>query len=238
MGGNNPMVVLDPADLAESARLIAISAFITSGQRCTCTRRLIVTNAGARILKSLVEVTRKIVVSSPEASTQPFMGPVIHHTAAERVLTSQKQLVDQGGKVLEECRPTELGLPYLRPGIIDVTNVSSPQDEEIFGPLLQVIRVDSFEEALEKANTTRYGLAAGLIGGTAEQFQFFRKRVRAGVINWNRPTTGASSAAPFGGIGISGNHRPTAFYAADYSAYPIATLQNDQPIAPKYEGLP
>jgi succinylglutamic semialdehyde dehydrogenase len=157
------------------------------------------------------------------------MGPLIHTAAAERVLAVQKELADQGAIILEKARATNLGLPFLRPGVIDVTGLQNVNDGEVFGPLLQLYRVGSFEEAIAQANATRYGLAAGLVGGTREQFDHFRKKVRAGVINWNRPTTGASSSAPFGGIGLSGNHRPTASYAADYCAYPIASMLSEKP---------
>jgi len=238
MGGNNPMVVLNSTNLAESARLIAISAFVTSGQRCTCTRCLIVTPEAEPVIEALVALTKDIVVDSPDADPQPFIGPVIHLPAADRVLAFQRELTERGGKILEESRPTKYGLPFLRPGIVDVTDLEDLPDEEIFGPLLQVIRVASFEEAIARSNATRYGLAAGLVGGTRDEFELFRRKVRAGVINWNRPTTGASSAAPFGGIGLSGNHRPTALYAADYCAYPVATLESSTPNAPKHAGLP
>jgi succinylglutamic semialdehyde dehydrogenase len=233
MGGNNAMIAL--SSTTEAARTAAVSAFLTSGQRCTCTRRLIVVGTADKILAPLAECARQIRVGLPD--TKPFMGPVIHRAATERVLAFQKKLVAGGASILEACKPTELGLPYLRPGIVDVTKVENRLDEEIFGPLLQVVRVNSLDEAIAEANNTRFGLAAGLLGGTREEFQKFRQQARAGVINWNRPTTGASSAAPFGGIGISGNHRPTALYAADYCAYPIATLQSETLQSPVFEGL-
>lgn len=98
-------------------------------------------------------------------------------------------------------------------------------DEEIFGPLLQLVRYRDWDTAIAIANATRYGLAAGLLGGSAEQWADFRLRVRAGIVNWNRPTTGAASDAPFGGVGDSGNHRPSAWYAADYCAWPMASME-------------
>ena len=97
-------------------------------------------------------------------------------------------------------------------------------DEEWFGPLLQVIRVADFDAAVAAANATVYGLAAGLLSDDAVLWQRFQQRVRAGIVNWNRPTTGAASSAPFGGVGNSGNHRPSAYYAADYCAYPVASI--------------
>ena len=115
----------------------------------------------------------------------------------------------------------------LTPGILDVTSVADRPDEEFFGPLLQVIRYESFDEAVREANTTRFGLAAGLLSSSSARYEQFLIESRAGIVNWNRPLTGAASNAPFGGIGASGNHRPSAYYAADYCAYPVASLEAD-----------
>ena len=122
-------------------------------------------------------------------------------------------------------------LPFLLPAIIDMTNMAERPDVELFGPLLQVIKVDDFDEAIAEANNTRFGLSASLIGGTPQDYNRFWANIRAGIVNWNRPTNGASSDAPFGGVGLSGNHRPAAFYAADYCAYPVASSEMDQPRA-------
>ncbi|HEY0791994.1 MAG TPA: succinylglutamate-semialdehyde dehydrogenase [Chthoniobacterales bacterium] len=233
MGGNNPMVVLGPNVDGAAARTIAVSAFLSAGQRCTCTRRLIV--VGDPDLEPLCKLTRSLQVGFP--ADDPFMGPVIHRSAAERVLQFQEDFIRAGASALVAVRPAGTGLPFLSPGIIDVTNLPDRPDEEIFGPLLQVIRVHNFNAALDEANRTRYGLAAGLIGGTAEDFATFRQHLRAGIVNWNRPTTGASSAAPFGGVGWSGNHRPGAFYAADYCAYPVASLTGNQALPPAFPGM-
>ncbi len=98
-------------------------------------------------------------------------------------------------------------------------------------------RVKDFSAAIEEANATRYGLAASLVGGSPEQFERVWERVRAGVINWNKPTNGAPSSAPFGGVGMSGNHRPAAFYAADYCAYPVTSSEANVIRAAIGEGL-
>jgi succinylglutamic semialdehyde dehydrogenase len=120
---------------------------------------------------------------------------------------------------------------------LDVSEVTNLPDEEIFGPLLLIQRAADLDQAIALANKTRYGLAAGLIGGDRSQYEYFRNRIRAGIVNWNRPTIGASSAAPFGGVGDSGNHRPSAFYAADYSAYPVASLEGETVIFPNFPGM-
>ena len=93
--------------------------------------------------------------------------------------------------------------------------------------------VDSdFDAAIEEANNTSFGLSAGLLGDNEEDYRYFFARIRAGIVNWNRPITGASSAAPFGGVGDSGNHRASAFYAADYCAYPVASVELDKVTMP------
>ena len=118
------------------------------------------------------------------------------------------------------------------PGIIDVTNVAELPDEEYFGPLLQVIRYDGLASAVEMANDTRYGLSAGLVSDDDSEWQYFLDNIRAGIVNRNRQLTGASGDAPFGGPGASGNLRPSAYYAADYCAYPMASMEGDDVVLP------
>jgi succinylglutamic semialdehyde dehydrogenase len=238
LGGNNPLVVWDAADLHAAARIIVKSAYITSGQRCTCARRLIVKSGveGDATLMVLASLIDRLVVGKPDAEPQPFIGPLISARAAEAVLATQADWLRSGGKALRESRTLDLGAAFLSPGLVDVTAINARRDEEVFGPLLQVIRVPDFDAAIEEANNTRFGLAAGLISDDSELFQRFEADVRAGVLNWNRQTTGASGAAPFGGVGQSGNHRPAGYYAADYSAWPMASLiapgptTDDEPI--------
>jgi succinylglutamic semialdehyde dehydrogenase len=100
-------------------------------------------------------------------------------------------------------------------------------DLELFGPILQVFRTADFDAAIAEANNTRYGLSAALVSQTPALYDRFWANIRAGVVNWNRPTNGAASNAPFGGIGWSGNHRPSAYYAADYCAYPVVSSESD-----------
>ncbi|MEQ1784760.1 MAG: succinylglutamate-semialdehyde dehydrogenase [Hyphomonadaceae bacterium] len=226
LGGNNPLVVWDAADLESAAKLIVKSAYITSGQRCTCSRRLIVKAGpeGDKVVDALVRLTDRIVVGRPDAQPQPFIGPLISAHAADTVLAAQAQWLASDGVAIREAKRLDIGPAYVSPGLIDVTAMASRKDEEVFGPLLQVIRVKDFEAALEEANNTKFGLAAGLISDSADLFATFEAEVRAGVLNWNRQTTGASGSAPFGGVGQSGNHRPAGYYAADYAAWPMASL--------------
>jgi len=228
MGGNNPIVAWDTADIRTAAILIVQSAFLSAGQRCSNARRLIVRDSMAdALIEEVKGLANRLIVDHPHADPAPYMGPVIDNEAADGLTESFLILMSNGGQVIRHMtRPVE-GRPFLTPGIIDVTDMRERPDVELFGPLLQVIRVDSFEAAIAEANNTHFGLSAALIGGNPQLYDQFWANARAGVINWNRPTNGASSAAPFGGIGLSGNHRPSAFYAADYCAYPVASSESD-----------
>lgn len=238
MGGNNPVIVWDTADLASAAVLVIQSAFLSSGQRCTAASRLIVKQELAdALIGEVKKIADRLIVDHPHADPAPFMGPVIDNRAADQLTESFLYLMSHGGRPIKHMvRPVE-DRPFLSPAIIDVTAMEERPDVELFGPLLQVIRVPDFAAAIAEANNSRYGLSASLIGGTPEQYNQFWANVRAGIVNWNRPTNGASSSAPFGGVGISGNHRPSAYYAADYCAYPVASAEIEQPRASIGVGL-
>ena len=228
MGGNNPIVVWDTADIRTAATIVVQSAFLSAGQRCSNARRLIVRDSLAdKLLEEVKALAGRLIVDHPHADPAPYMGPVIDNEAADGLTESFLILMSNGGQVIRHMTRPVPDRPFLTPGIIDVTALTERPDIELFGPLLQVIRVDSFEAAIAEANNTAFGLSAALIGGTPQLYDQFWANARAGVINWNRPTNGASSAAPFGGIGLSGNHRPSAFYAADYCAYPVASAESD-----------
>ncbi|GAB3266521.1 succinylglutamate-semialdehyde dehydrogenase [Chitinimonas naiadis] len=227
MGGNNPLIVQDVTDIDAAVFQTIQSAFISAGQRCTCARRLIVPYGaeGDAFLARLVEVSSQLKVGRWDDEEAPFMGAVISLAAASHLLVAQADLVARGAKPLLEMRRLEEGTALLSPGILDVTSVSKLIDEEHFGPLLKLQRYDTFEEAIELANATRYGLAAGLLSDSQALYEQFWQESRAGIVNWNKQLTGASSAAPFGGVGASGNHRASAYYAADYCSYPVAGLE-------------
>ena len=225
LGGNNPLIAWDVTDVQSAAHLIVQSAYVSAGQRCSCARRLIVAQGaeGERIIEALAALIDKIKVGAPFDDPQPFMGPVIDMASACGLLRAQGRL---GGRAIRELKPMAPDRPYLTPGLIDVTGIEVP-DQENFGPLLQVIRAPDWEAAINAANATRFGLAAGLLSDDETLYRRFWTEVRAGIVNWNRPTTGAAATAPFGGPGLSGNHRPSAYYAADYCAYPVASLEAD-----------
>jgi succinylglutamic semialdehyde dehydrogenase len=230
MGGNNPLVVWDVKDVDAAVHHTVMSAFISAGQRCTCARRLVVQDneQGRAFVARLVEVASKLQVGASKAEPQPFMGPVVSAAVAARLVQAQAEMAAKGGKVLLQMRQLDPNAGFVTAGIVDVTDAQGIPDEEWFGPLLQVIRVQDFDAALRAANATEFGLAAALLSPSEELWKRFAVRARAGIVNWNRPTTGAASSAPFGGVGKSGNHRPSAYYAADYCAYPVASIETSE----------
>ncbi|QSX35684.1 succinylglutamate-semialdehyde dehydrogenase [Shewanella sedimentimangrovi] len=227
MGGNNPLLVKDVENIDAAVHDIIQSAFISSGQRCTCARRLFLQQGakGDAILAKLVEATSKIKVGQPFAEQQPFYGAMISAKAAAAMVKAQADIQAAGGVSLLELTQIDPALGFVTPGIIDVTKAAPLPDEEHFGPLLKVYRYEDFDAAIDEANNTAFGLSAGLLGDNEADYQHFFGRIRAGIVNWNKPITGASSAAPFGGIGASGNHRASAYYAADYCAYPVSSVE-------------
>ncbi|KRC82395.1 succinylglutamate-semialdehyde dehydrogenase [Sphingomonas sp. Root241] len=229
MGGNNPIVVWDTPDLYSAAVLVIQSAFTTAGQRCTAARRLIVDqNLYDPLMEEVNKLIGRLIIGEPHADPAPFMGPVIDNDSADLLTESFLALSTMGGRPLRHMeRPIE-GRPFITPGLIDMTQANDKPDVELFGPVLQIYRKATFEEAIAEANNTRYGLSASLVSQNPRLYDQFWANIRAGIVNWNRPTNGASSSAPFGGVGWSGNHRPSAYYAADYCAYPVVSSESEQ----------
>ncbi len=230
MGGNNPLVVADVEDIDAAVHHTIQSAYLSAGQRCTCARRIFVPRGafGDRFLARLTEVTARIAYGLYDADPQPFMGAVVSARAAARLVIAQQRLVAAGARPILTMEQRDEQLGFVSPAMLEVTDVAALPDEEHFGPLAQIVRYTHFDEAIARANDTVYGLSAGLLADDEALWTRFHRTIRAGIVNWNRPTNGASSAAPFGGTGRSGNHRPSAYYAADYCAYPMASVESAQ----------
>ncbi len=242
MGGNNPLIVHDIHNYKAAAYLTVQSAFLTSGQRCTCARRLILIEGeeSRRFMEALMRITSRIKIGA-YYHDDIFMGPVINSEQAVKLLKAQADFIADGACPLLPMERNYLGdyehkdlTAFLSPGIIDVTDCSKRSDNELFGPLLQVIRVKNMEEAILEANNTAYGLSAGLISENPHLYQTILRELRAGLINWNHQLTGATANAPFGGIGMSGNYRPSAYYASDYCSYPIASMESTELSLPEH----
>jgi len=236
LGGNNPLIVWPGADAAAAANLIAHSSFVTSGQRCSCARRLIVPHGafGDAVIEATVALAKQIAIGPWTQTPEPFMGPLVHARAAQGAVSFEQELLRRGACAI---LPVQQDGAFVRPALIDSTDANAP-DEECFAPVLQVIRVADFDDALARANATRFGLAGGLISDDSALWARTANEMRAGIVNWNRPTTGDSGAMPFGGPGLSGSLRPSAYYAADYVAYPVASQIAEKPAAIAAPGLP
>ncbi|MEM1445429.1 MAG: succinylglutamate-semialdehyde dehydrogenase [Planctomycetota bacterium] len=228
MGGNNPLVVHDvPDDQIDAAAYHAVvSAFVTSGQRCTCARRILVTDGpwADPFVERFLERVDALQVGLPTDDPEPFYGPVISEAQGQVVLRTFEDLVQKGTKPLRDARMINSNAALLSPAVLDATGVALP-DAECFGPITTIRRVADLDEAITEANKTRYGLAASLLSQSEDAWNEFVKRVRAGILNRNGPTTGASGKLPFGGVGRSGNHRPAGFYSVDYCAFPVGCIE-------------
>lgn len=233
MGGNNPLIVCGVSDTKAAVNETILSAFTGTGQRCTCARRLIVTPGQDDYISLLVSTASTLKIGAYDENPSPFMGPVISVAESKRLLQAQDKLEKLGGRVLLRMKQLREDLPFVSPCIIDMTGVEGIPDEEYFGPLLQLYRVDTVEQAVERANATAFGLSASVFTDDHALFQKLSQKIRAGLINWNRQTTGASGAGPFGGVGVSGNHRPAGYYSADYCAYPVASVEVDKLTLPE-----
>jgi succinylglutamic semialdehyde dehydrogenase len=184
--------------------------------------------------------SRHIETVSPE----PFFGPIISEEARQAVLDAQARFLAQGGEILLESRVIDdsTGGYFLSPGIMRVDRFTSSTDGagadiEVFGPFLRVAIADSLSDALEQANATRFGLAASIFTKDSATIVQFFDEMKAGCVNVNTGTAGASSKLPFGGIGLSGNHRPAGAYSLDYCAYPVAGIVDTSNTATLPKGM-
>lgn len=230
LGGNNPLIVHEVSDIKAAIYWTLLSAYQTTGQRCTCVRRLIVPQGknNDAYIEALIAAVKSIKVGEYDEKPEPFMGPLISNREAERLLAAQAEFIQSGGNALVRMERLRENLPFVSAALIDVTSIEQRPDKEWFGPLLQLIRVKDLDEAIAEAGNTQYGLSSGIFSDNRAHYEYFLQAVRAGVVNWNRPLTGSSGNLPFGGVGLSGNHRPAAYYSADYCAYPVASNEAEK----------
>ncbi len=238
MGGNNPLIVWEANDMAAAANLVVHSAFATTGQRCSCARRLFIQTGakGDALIEAIAASIKNMRFGPWNGEPEPFAGPLISDGAANMVLSAQRAHVRGGAKMICEAKKLDWSSSAVSPCLLEMGDAPA-EDEEVFGPLLQIYRANHFGEAITASNHTKYGLSAGLISDDHALWDQFARDIRAGIVNFNRPTTGAASTMPFGGPGLSGNYRPGAWYAADYCAWPMASQIADVPVAMAAPGL-
>jgi succinylglutamic semialdehyde dehydrogenase len=225
MGGSNAAAVMPSADLRQAVVECARAAFATTGQRCTCTRRILVHREIAdRFIPAFCHVASNLIVG-PGLSKEPvFMGPVVNEAAAEATLAEQARLARTGGRVLVAATRLDRPGSFVTPSVVEVDRFRREEDRETFGPLVRLAIVDGLDDAIAQADATDFGLAAAIFTRDDAEWEAFASTVRAGCVNRNNGTAGASGKLPFGGLGASGNHRPAGAFAIDSCAWPLASL--------------
>lgn len=244
MGGNNAAIIMPDADLRQAVVECVRSAFVGTGQRCTCTRRLIVHESVAdQVIPALCKAASALVLGDPRAAHPVFMGPVISQASRDHILGQFRALARHSARVL--VQPTQIGPTsgdsgwYLSPGILQVDRFTgTPEDDiEVFGPVLRISTCTSIDDAITQANATAFGLAASIFTKDAAAADRFLLEARAGCLNVNTGTAGASSKLPFGGLGLSGNHRPAGSFSLDYCTFPVASMVESSNAAPLPVGM-
>lgn len=226
MGGSNAAIVRSDCHMKQAIVECVRSAFASTGQRCTCTRRIIVDESIANeFITQFCKAASTLVIGSGDSADPVFMGPLISRNARDGVLAFQKRRAQAGDRVLLESVPLDRAGWFLAPGIIQRTRFDLATDEEVFGPIVQIALSTSDDDAIAQANATQFGLAGAVFTASKHRWEEIAPRLRAGCVNWNVATAGASSRLPFGGLGRSGNNRAAGAFSLDYCASPIAHLE-------------
>jgi acyl-CoA reductase-like NAD-dependent aldehyde dehydrogenase len=220
MGGKNPLVVLDDADVKVAVEAAVNGAFFSTGQRCTASSRLIVTSGiHDRFVDALTERAKGLVVDDA-MKTGTHMGPVVDQSQLDQDLRFIKIGKDEGAKLHwgGELLNRETPGYYLQPAIFtNAANNMRISREEIFGPVASVIRARDYEEALAIANDTEFGLAAGICTSSLKYASHFKRNSEAGMVMVNLPTAGVDYHVPFGGRkGSSYGAREQGSYAREF----------------------
>ncbi|MCA9295670.1 MAG: aldehyde dehydrogenase family protein, partial [Phycisphaerales bacterium] len=225
LGGNNPAIVLDDAPLKLAVLECVRASFATTGQRCTCTRRIIVQRGIAdRFIRAFAQTASGLLIGPGDSETPIFMGPLVTAESRDQALAFQADLAKRGGRIIVESTAVDRPGNFITPGVVEMPRFDRAHDNECFGPIVQIAIVDDLDDAIAQANATRYGLAASIFTSNEAAFRRFFREGHAGCINWNTGTAGASGKLPFGGLGFSGNHRPAGAFSVDYCAYPVANM--------------
>ncbi len=230
MGGKNATVVWEDADLDKAIYETLVGAYMSTGQRCSGTSRVILHDKIAdQFTERFYKAAKKLTIG--HWSKNPFMGPLINGAAVEKYIRFQEMANRESCESLMRGKALELDYKghYVTPSIHLVKSFdpnSLYQKTEIFGPNVAIYRSSDFDKTLEMVNSTGYGLVMALFSKNKELFETALLKARVGLLNWNRTTNGASSRLPFGGMGKSGNDRPSAHFAIQYCTVPVASLED------------
>jgi succinylglutamic semialdehyde dehydrogenase len=233
MGGKNPSIVWEDADLDLALYETLVSGYVTAGQRCSATSRIIVhRNVFDQFLNKFHNRAKAFSIGHPIEN--PFMGPLIEQGAVDRYMKFLGIAVREGCEMVMRGKPLDLKHKgnYVTPSIclvkdnsLEAAKKSVYQQTEIFGPNVAIIPVDDLDHAIQLANCTHYGLVASVFSKNRKNFEKCFDELDMGLINWNKSTVGASSRLPFGGFKKSGNHTPTALTAPLYCTAPVSSLE-------------
>ena len=237
MGGKNATIVWDDADMEKALYETLIGSFLSSGQRCSGTSRIILhEKIKDQFIEKFYAAAKKISIGHWRENV--FMGPLISADAVEKFVRFQEIAKREGAESLMRGKALDLDHQgyYVTPSI-NVVKAFDPksvyQKSEIFGPNVAVYGVKDFEEAMMINNSTGFGLAMAIFTKNKKLYERSLLDARVGLINWNRTTNGASSRLPFGGMGKSGNDRPSAHFAVHYTTVPVASLEDTTAFDPK-----
>lgn len=233
MGGKNATVVWDDADMDKAIYETLIGAYLSTGQRCSGTSRIILHDKIAdEFTERFYQAAKKLTIG--HWSENPFMGSLINAAAVEKYIRFQEIANREGCESMMRGKALDLKHKgyYVTPSI-HLVNKFDPnsvyQKSEIFGPNVAIYRSSDFDETLNMVNSTGYGLVMALFSKDKALYEESLLKARVGLLNWNRTTNGASSRLPFGGMGKSGNDRPSADYAIQYCTVPVASLEDPTP---------
>lgn len=220
MGGKNPLVVLDDANLDLAVECAANGAFYSTGQRCTASSRLVVTQGiHDAFVEALAERTRALKVG-PALAADSQIGPVVDQAQLDKDLSYLEIAKAEGAKLIAGGDRVKRGTEgfFLQPALFTETdNAMRINQEEVFGPVASVIRVKDFEEALAVANDTAFGLSSGIMTASLKYATEYRRRAEAGMVMVNAPTAGVDYHVPFGGMkGSSYGPREQGAMARDF----------------------
>jgi succinylglutamate-semialdehyde dehydrogenase len=230
MGGKNAAVVLDDADLPQALAGILQGAFLSAGQRCTATSRVLLHRAIAdKLQAAITDGASKLRPGDPRDPASPF-GPLANKVAFDRFqrLRADAPLTGAEPLVPGEALP---GGAFVTPSVHrlpdGVTEAPGYLDEELFGPDICIEVIEDDDDAIERLRASNYGLSNAVFTADDARFERFYRRVKSGLLNRNRSTNGASGKLPFGGVGRSGNQRPAGVAAVGYTTYPVAVMSED-----------
>ena len=238
MGGKNSTVVWSDADLEKAVYETLVGGYMTTGQRCSCTSKVILhRSVRDRFIENFHENAKKIAVG--HWSTDSFMGPLISKDSVEKYLRFQEIAKREGAECIMRGKALDVGYDgyYVTPSIhaVDRFNRESVyQKNEIFGPNVAIYTVDDFDEALNIVNASGFGLVMALFSKDRALYEKALIDAKVGLLNWNRTTNGSSSRLPFGGMGKSGNDRPSGHFAIQYCVVPVASLEDPTALPTKF----